>query len=109
VRGWVYYDKYKMHAELGDAWINVSPGENMLFIADPNVANDIFSRRNDFIKPLRLYSEFSICQACEVSQLTTRWLMIACTTAEMLELFGPNVDTVCLLSAVCKTPLKRLQ
>lgn len=62
VRGWVYYDKYKMHAELGDAWINVTPGENMLFIADPDAANDVFSRRKDFVKPLRLYSEFPVCQ-----------------------------------------------
>lgn len=69
VRGWVYYDKYKMHAELGDAWINVTTGENMLFIADPDAANDVFSRRKDFVKPLRLYSEFPVCQACKVSQL----------------------------------------
>lgn len=63
MRGWVYDDKYKMHAELGDAWINVTPGENMLFIADPDAAIDIFSRRKDFVKPLRLYSEFPSRQA----------------------------------------------
>lgn len=63
VRGWVYYDKYKMHAELGDAWLNVTPGENMLYIADPDAAIDVFSRRKDFVKPLRLYSEFPVCQA----------------------------------------------
>lgn len=74
VRGWVYYDKYKMHAELGDAWINVTPGENMLFIADPDAANDVFSRRKDFVKPIRLYSEFPICQAGKVSRLRRRWL-----------------------------------
>lgn len=63
VRGWVYYDKYKMHAELGDACINVTPGENMLYIADPGAADDVFSRRKDFVKPLRLYSEFPVLQA----------------------------------------------
>lgn len=56
--GWVYHDKYKLHAELGDAFVHVNPAKNQLFIANPEAVEEIFQRRKDFEKPIHMYSEF---------------------------------------------------
>ena len=55
-RGWHFNDKYNTHAELGDVWVLVTPGENLLYVANPTAVKQIFDRRNDFVRPLNLYS-----------------------------------------------------
>ena len=57
-RGWQYVDKYKLHRELGDAYIMLSPGTNAVFLANPEAVDDVLSRRKDFIKPTMLYSQY---------------------------------------------------
>ena len=58
--GWVYHDKYRLHAELGDLFVHVNPAKNQLFVANPGAVEEIFQRRRDFEKPIHMYSEFEM-------------------------------------------------
>ena len=51
VKDWMYEDKYRAHAELGDVFLAVSPGSVVCYIADPDLAQEVCMRRRDFIKP----------------------------------------------------------
>lgn len=53
--GWEYHMQLKLHRELGDAWTFVSTGKNQLMIADREAIEEVFSRRQDFQKPVFLY------------------------------------------------------
>jgi cytochrome P450 len=64
----LFTDRYMRHAQLGPAYVVVSPAENVIIIADAAAAMDVLLRRTDFDKPEGVYKP--------------------------LELFGPNVDTV---------------
>jgi hypothetical protein len=57
--GWGSVVKHKMHEELGDAVIHVSPGRNWLFICNAEAINDIFKRTKDFDRPPDLLGERS--------------------------------------------------
>jgi cytochrome P450 len=46
--GWEVQRRYKVHAELGDIFIIVTPHRNWLHVADPKAAVDIFARPKDF-------------------------------------------------------------
>ncbi|KAI0902826.1 cytochrome P450 [Ustulina deusta] len=67
-RAWELADRYYSHAEMGDAFIVVTPGRNWLYVADPEALIDIFRRRIDFPRCLEL--------------------------TEILNVFGPNISTV---------------
>lgn len=62
------HTRHKLHAKYGPAFTVITPKELVVHIADASAADDILSRRKDFIKPRAMY--------------------------EPLELFGPNVDTL---------------
>lgn len=62
-RGWHFLDKAASHLELGDAFALVTPRETFLHICDPDAINDVFSRRQDFVRPVRLYSKSSFDQS----------------------------------------------
>ena len=51
VKDWMYEDKYRAHAELGDIFLVVSPGSIVCYVADPDLAQEVCMRRRDFIKP----------------------------------------------------------
>ena len=53
--GWEYAQQLKLHLELGDAWFHVSTGRNQLMIANAEAIVEVFSRRQDFQKPVFLY------------------------------------------------------
>lgn len=59
-RGWHFHDKSASHVELGDAFALVTPRETFLYICDPDAINDIFARRQDFLRPVQLYSNSSL-------------------------------------------------
>jgi hypothetical protein len=46
--GWDANERYRMHAELGDAFTLVSPGGNWIYVAEPKAAWDILRRPRDF-------------------------------------------------------------
>jgi hypothetical protein len=49
--GWGSVVKHRMHEELGNAVIHVSPGHNWLYVCDAEAINDIFKRSKDFDRP----------------------------------------------------------
>ena len=55
--GWGFDDKYYMHKELGPAFIQVSPGQSILYVADAEAVEAIVSQWKDFPKPIEIYSE----------------------------------------------------
>jgi cytochrome P450 len=46
--GWDANERYRVHAELGDAFTLVAPGGNWIYVADPKAAWDILKRPRDF-------------------------------------------------------------
>ena len=54
-RGWLFKDKYRMHAELGEAWIHVTPGTRTVYLADVTACQEVYSRKSDFTKPVDMF------------------------------------------------------
>lgn len=55
-RGWHFREKAAAHLRHGPVWALASPvGINMHF-SDPAAVGDIFSRRRDFVRPIKNYS-----------------------------------------------------
>jgi cytochrome P450 len=46
--GWDANERYRMHAEFGDAFTLVSPGGNWIYVADPDTAREILRRPREF-------------------------------------------------------------
>ncbi|KAI0098617.1 cytochrome P450 [Nemania sp. FL0031] len=67
-RGWEVDDKCRSHIEMGDVYMQVTPGKNWLYVCNPESLLDVFRRRSDFPRPLEIY--------------------------QMLNVFGPNLSTV---------------
>ncbi|KAK4180235.1 putative cytochrome P450 E-class, group I [Triangularia setosa] len=67
-RGFEITERYKPHHELGDVYMVSTPGRNWLYLGDPDLAMEMFKRRNDFPR---------------CSELT-----------ESLNVFGTNLGTV---------------
>ena len=53
--GWTFDDKYARHAELGSAFTLVTPNGNEVWIADPEAAHVVMSRRKEYVKPAIMY------------------------------------------------------
>lgn len=51
-RGWHFLDKAASHLELGDSFALVTRRETFLHICDPDAINDVFARRQDFVRPI---------------------------------------------------------
>lgn len=56
-RGWHFRAKSSMAVRLGPVWALVTPVTFYLQFADPDAVNQIFSRRTDFIRPVKNYSK----------------------------------------------------
>ncbi|KAF2971337.1 hypothetical protein GQX73_g2191 [Xylaria multiplex] len=67
-RGWEVDDKCRSHLEMGDVYMQVTPGKNWLYLCNPESLLDVFRRRSSFPRPLEIY--------------------------ELLNIFGPNLSTV---------------
>ena len=65
--GWNFTDKDKLHRDFGPVIFHVNPGQNELFVADPDVLMAMLVKRKDFAKP-DLY--------------------------KLLDVYGPSVNTV---------------
>ena len=57
-RGWYFYDKAESHLRYGPAWALVTPCDIFIQIADPDAIHDIFTRRQDFLRPSKMYSKW---------------------------------------------------
>jgi cytochrome P450 len=65
---WFFFSRHTLHLRYGSAFFIISPGETQLIIADAATADDVQSRRKDFLKNETMYKP--------------------------LEILGPNVVTV---------------
>ncbi|MCJ1381959.1 hypothetical protein MMC17_005071 [Xylographa soralifera] len=59
-RGWHFADKASTHEELGDVFVLTSPRETFLHVCDPDSINQIFDRRQDFVRPVELYKMMNV-------------------------------------------------
>ena len=83
-REWTFHDKQKTHERLGDYFVKVSPGQNMLYVSNSDIINDIFTRNKDFKRPVHFYSTRLYHRACSPAK---RFLGV-------LDIFGKSVVTV---------------
>lgn len=70
-RGWHFYDKAESHLHYGPIWALVTPCDIYVYVADPNAIHDIFIRREDFLRPSKMYSKW--CRD-PISGLNLKWL-----------------------------------
>ena len=56
-RGWHFHEKAASDIDLGDAWTLVTPRETFLHICDPDAINEVFTRRQDFVRSIQLYNK----------------------------------------------------
>ena len=59
-RGWYFADKARSHEKLGDAFVLATPRETFLHVCSPDTINEIYDRRQDFVRPIEHYSECSV-------------------------------------------------
>lgn len=57
-RGWYFTDKAEPHLRYGPIWALVTPRDIHILVSDLEAVHDIFARRNDFVRPNKMYSEF---------------------------------------------------
>lgn len=55
--GWTFQDKCALHDELGLVLVLVTPSGNELWVADPNTAHIVLSKRKEYTKPTDMYSK----------------------------------------------------
>ncbi|TEY71422.1 hypothetical protein BOTCAL_0093g00160 [Botryotinia calthae] len=67
-RSWEFKDKARVHLELGEIFMMVTPDKNVLYICDAETLMEIIQRRNEFKRPREVL--------------------------EMLNVFGPNISNV---------------
>lgn len=56
-RGWYFKDKAWSHSKYGPIWALVTPADIHILLADPEAVHELFARRNDFIRPAKMYSK----------------------------------------------------
>lgn len=57
-RGWCFADKARAHLEFGSIYAIVTPREIFVQLCDSEAIHDVFTRRGDFVRPVRNYSEW---------------------------------------------------
>lgn len=57
---YAWSSRYTPYKKLGDTYLTVSPGGNILTTVDASVISQITTRRNDFPKPIELYGSLNI-------------------------------------------------
>lgn len=88
-RAWEFGDKAKIHLELGDVLIMVTPDKNVLYICDAKTLAEVVQRRNEFKRPQEILSEFFLQTECHYLSRS-----LTDSRLEMLSVFGPNISTV---------------
>lgn len=54
-RGWYFKDKASSHLRYGPIWALVTPCDIHILVCDPEAVHDVFARRNDFVRPSKMY------------------------------------------------------
>lgn len=56
-RGWYFKDKASPHGRYEPIWALVTPCDMHILVCDSEAVHEVFARRNDFIRPNKMYSE----------------------------------------------------
>lgn len=56
-RGWHFKEKARSHVKFGPVWALVTPCDIYVNCADPGAIHEIFTRRGEFLRPSKMYSE----------------------------------------------------
>ena len=56
-RGWFFTDKAQSHLHYGPIFALVTPKDIYVYVADPEAVHEIFTRREDFLRPSKMYSK----------------------------------------------------
>jgi len=71
---WSWLYRHELFAKHGsDTLLLVAPGQNTMFVADPDVITQITNRRNDFPKPTQMYKAVDIFGKNVVSTEGSVW------------------------------------
>ncbi|KAL9594941.1 MAG: hypothetical protein Q9219_006747 [cf. Caloplaca sp. 3 TL-2023] len=63
-RGWHFYDKADSHLHYGPVWALVTPRDVYVYLADPCAIVDVFQRREDFLRPSKMYKLLEVYGPC---------------------------------------------
>lgn len=63
IKDWGWEDKRRAHDQYGDVFLVVSPEGIICYSADADLNHEVFSRRNEFLKPRDKYSESGVNSA----------------------------------------------
>lgn len=63
-RGWHFADKSHTHVRLGPVFALVTPGAVYLHFVDAEAISDMFSRREDFVRPIKEYKLLEVYGPC---------------------------------------------
>ncbi|KAK5993820.1 Cytochrome P450 monooxygenase ORF6-like protein [Cladobotryum mycophilum] len=63
-RGWYFADKSETHVRLGPVWALVTPAAIHIHFADPEAVQEIYSRREEFVRPVKEYKLLEVYGPC---------------------------------------------
>ncbi|KAE8441593.1 hypothetical protein EG329_004642 [Mollisiaceae sp. DMI_Dod_QoI] len=70
---WFFPDRYRSHADLGPAFIIVSPSQVQVILADPDAIDDILAKRKDFTKDSKMGRALNIFGPNLVTSTNDDW------------------------------------
>ena len=97
IRAWIFYDKNRAHLEIGDYFVLVTPVKNWLYVCNAEAVEEILHRRQDFPRPLEMLGT-PMFDRFPWSQTDGK--------LDMLNVFGPNVSTVCPTACSSRSPVE---
>ena len=56
-RGWFFPDKASSHLRWGPIFALVTPKDIYVYVCEPEAVHEIFTRREDFLRPSKMYSK----------------------------------------------------
>lgn len=90
IYGWQSRCRYTVHARLGPVFVLVTPGRNEVWIADPEMAHEVLTRRKDFLQ-LELSSRMLFLSSLPANVDQRHKLILQ---AGIMSLYGPNLLSV---------------
>jgi len=55
-RGWEFVDKYRIHEEVGDVFMMVTPGKLWLHLCNPEALAEILKKEEKFPRPMEIFA-----------------------------------------------------
>ena len=94
-RGWYLKDKASSHLRYGLIWALVTPCDIHILVCDPEAVHDVFARRNDFVRPNKMYSKSMYLTPNERKQLKVAqsfWRSMAQRFRQQTRQIGQDIE-----------------